>query len=212
MLKETLQRSSESFGSNYYLKENLIYQARNHWLLTTLIVILFADKILTQWFPLYFLCFVFATYGYIFFYSSGLPRKFPGPSNQWLYVVCLCHCCVSRLLSCSSVLAMAIALGAKKVMHIASIAIQANAHNISMSFTWHWKHASGKSCLIKMIIFHTVFNSFNSLSRNNICFPFMHCFSTLSLSLSLETSNGIWLEEYRRDERATQYNNNLNIR
>ena len=129
MLKETLQGPSESSGSNYHHKEIFIYQASNHWLLTTLIIILFADKILTQLFPLCFLRSEFATYGYIFFHSRGSPRKFPGLSNEWLFVACLCHCCVSHLFllfECN----MDLALGAKQAIHIAPIAIQANACNI----------------------------------------------------------------------------------
>ena len=107
MLKETLQRSSESFGSNYYLKENLIYQASTN-----------PNRLVTHNLNSYIVCrqnsdtmissllssFCIRNIWIYIFYSSGLPRKFPGPSNQWLFVVCLCHCCVSRLLCCSSVL------------------------------------------------------------------------------------------------------------
>ena len=102
MLKETLQGPSENFGSNYHHKENLIYQASNYWLLATLIVILFADKILTQWFPLYFLRFVFVTYGY-FFIRVDCPGNFPDRqmSDCLLFVFVTV---VSRLLCCSSVL------------------------------------------------------------------------------------------------------------
>ena len=98
MLKETLQGPSESSGSNYYHKENLIIRQAIIGYLYYLPTKFWHNDFLFTFFR-----FVFVTYGY-FFYSSGLPRKFPGPSNEWLCVVCLCHCCVSRLLCCSSVL------------------------------------------------------------------------------------------------------------
>ena len=62
------------------------------------------------------------------------------------------------------------------------------------------KHASGKSCLIKMIIFSSCIQFIQQSLTQQYLFSFYALFlHSLSLSLSLETSNGIWLEEYGRD-------------
>ena len=96
MLKETPQGPSESSGSNYHHKGHLIYQASNHLILTTLIVILFTDKILTRWFPLCFLRFVFATYGY-FSIRADCPGNSPERQMSdcllFAFVTVVCRTC-----------------------------------------------------------------------------------------------------------------------
>ena len=96
MLKETPQGPSESSGSNYHHKGHLIYQASNHLILTTLIVILFTDKILTRWFPLCFLRFVFATYGY-FSIRADCPGNSPDRQMSdcllFAFVTVVCRTC-----------------------------------------------------------------------------------------------------------------------
>jgi hypothetical protein len=96
--------------------------------------------------------------------------------------VCCCLCCVPRFFSRSE---------QRDIDCVDYCAIK-QTHVIFRCHLSHRKHASGKPCLIEMIIFHTIFNSFNSLSHNNICFPFMHCFSTLSSNEQRNLAERIW--------------------
>ena len=177
MLKETLQGPSESYGSNYHHKESSIYQASNHWILTTLIVILFTDKNSDTMISTLLSSFCIRNI-WIFFYSSGLPRKFPGPSNEWLFVVCFCHCCVSHLFCFSSAIWILRSEQSKQYI--------LRRLQFKQTRAIFQCHMTLKAC-IRQVFFQWFNNTLHSIhstaSHNNILFsPVMYCFSAMRLS------------------------------